>query len=124
MDMNEYQKLAMKTAIYPRGKWTAQAQIGGNVIEDLPIGLIYASLGLGEVGEFQGKVKKIMRDHNFALNEDSKKQIRAELGDVLWYVAACAQELGSTLNEVAGESIEKLQSRKERGKIGGSGDTR
>jgi NTP pyrophosphatase (non-canonical NTP hydrolase) len=47
-----------------------------------------------------------------------------ELGDVLWYVAASAAEIGSSLEEIALANANKLLSRNARGKIGGSGDDR
>ena len=50
--------------------------------------------------------------------------IGAELGDVLWYIAALARDLDISMNSIAAMNVEKLNSRKERGVIGGSGDNR
>ena len=47
-----------------------------------------------------------------------------ELGDILWYVAACASELGINLSYIAERNTAKLLSRQERGVLGGSGDER
>ena len=47
-----------------------------------------------------------------------------ELGDVLWYVSALADELDAFLGDIALVNIEKLRSRQERNKISGSGDSR
>lgn len=55
---------------------------------------------------------------------DVKQVMAAELGDVLWYTANLATELGYDLNRIAGENVNKLQSRKVRGVLGGSGDNR
>lgn len=110
LTFSEYQDQAGKTAIYP-GKGTI-------------IGLSYVALGLGEVGELQGKVKKIIRDDNGLITEDKRAAIAAELGDLLWYVAATASELGYDLTEIAQANLHKLASRMERGVIGGSGDER
>ena len=110
MEMNEYQTEAIETAIYP-GKKTVD-------------GLIYCALGLGEAGEFQGKVKKILRDDNGVLTNERKLALRDELGDVLWYVANLASELGYNLDAIAALNLMKLSSRAERGVIGGSGDYR
>jgi NTP pyrophosphatase (non-canonical NTP hydrolase) len=52
------------------------------------------------------------------------EEIVKELGDVLWYLAAMADELGTTLNHVAEVNLEKLRDRKERGVIKSSGDNR
>lgn len=106
MNINTYQEEASKTAIY-KDK------------------LIYPTLGLcGEAGEMANKVKKILRDNNGQICEEVKQNLIAELGDVLWYVAAIATDLGADLNSVAAENIAKLNSRKERNVIGGSGDNR
>ena len=82
-------------------------------------GVEYSTLGLcSEVGELAGKLKKSIRDGS-GLNE-----MAAELGDCLWYIAAVADDLGVDLSGIADYNIEKLTSRKVRGKIKGSGDTR
>ena len=105
MKMNEYQEQAASTAIY------------GNHTND---GLTYTALGLaGEAGEVADKVKKILRGDSIDL-----ATIRDELGDVLWYVAMVAKELGYPLDVVAKRNIEKLASRKERGVTKGDGDNR
>jgi hypothetical protein len=43
---------------------------------------------------------------------------------VLWYISALASDLDISLDDVAQANVDKLQSRKDRGKIGGSGDNR
>lgn len=106
MTLNEYQQKALETAIYPT-----------------PI--VYPALGLcGESGEVANKVKKVIRDNNSEFTNDKKAEIAKEIGDVLWYCATLANDLGYTLEEVGMTNIEKLKSRKERGVIGGSGDNR
>jgi len=83
--------------------------------------IYYMALGLaGEAGEVANKVKKIMRDNK----EPDKDELAAELGDVLWYVAGCATILGLSLDDIASSNLAKLQSRKERNVISGSGDNR
>jgi len=42
----------------------------------------------------------------------------------MWYVAQCATELGVNFEDVVYNGIKKLQDRKERGVLGGSGDLR
>ena len=110
MEFNEYQVISDGTAIYP-GKGTVS-------------GLYYTALGLGEAGEVQGKVKKIMRDNGGVLNEETCNAIAKELGDLLWYVSQTATELGLELDDVAEANINKLADRRERGVIQGSGDDR
>ena len=82
--------------------------------------LIENALGLaGEAGEVAEKVKKLYRDSQF-----SKEDVIKELGDVLFYVTALANHLGSDLQSVANANIKKLHDRKDRNKIKGSGDNR
>ena len=42
----------------------------------------------------------------------------------MWYVAALSNDLGYDLSEIAEMNLIKLQSRKARGMLGGSGDNR
>ena len=50
--------------------------------------------------------------------------LKAELGDILWFVAGLADVMGWSLDEVAEQNIEKLASRQKRGVIDGNGDNR
>ena len=86
---------------------------------------VYCLLGLGsEVGELQGKVKKIFRDKGGRLCEHDIEEIKQELGDILWYLTQIATNFGLTLEEIMGANIGKLADRAKRGVIGGSGDKR
>lgn len=109
MNFKEYQEKARSTAIYP----------------DKGYNYVYPVLGLtGEAGEVAEKVKKIIRDQGGLLTIKNKEDVCKELGDVLWYVANVAAEFKLTLDEIAEANIAKLFSRKERGKLQGSGDDR
>jgi NTP pyrophosphatase (non-canonical NTP hydrolase) len=78
-------------------------------------------LGLvGETGEVAEKLKKSLRDGATFDNDGVKK----ELGDILYYLAVTANCIGSNLQEIAEINMEKLNSRKERGVLQGSGDNR
>lgn len=57
-------------------------------------------------------------------SEADAKEIAKELGDVLWYVSTIAKYTGFNLEDLAKDNIAKLNSRKARGKISGSGDNR
>jgi NTP pyrophosphatase (non-canonical NTP hydrolase) len=108
MDFNKYQILSRKTAIYPKS-----AKI------------IYPALGLcGEAGEVAEKVKKVIRDNNSNFDNPSIGEIMKELGDVLWYVANLASDLGLPLDEIAKLNIKKLALRQKENKLRGSGDNR
>jgi len=104
-----YQYQATQTAIFPKEK-----------------ALEYLALGLtSEAGEVAGKVKKLIRDGEDVEGFELKKiAIASEVGDVLWYCAMMAKEVGVPLNTIMKENLEKLHSRKERGKLSGSGDDR
>jgi NTP pyrophosphatase (non-canonical NTP hydrolase) len=103
MTLSSYQKMASSTAIYP----TQHA-------------ITYPALGLaGEAGEVANKVKKIIRDGKL-----DKAALKGEIGDCLWYIAALCRDLNIDLGDVAKANLEKLQDRKARGTLKGSGDTR
>lgn len=112
LTLNDYQADTASTAIY---SWK----------------VIYPALGLAnEAGEVLGKIKKLIRDNEVRfdgtkdMTDAQCADITAELGDVLWYIAALSRDLGVPLNDVAHINLEKLKSRKERGTLGGSGDDR
>lgn len=94
-------------------------------VYDKEYNLVYPVLGLvNEAGEVAGKVKKLMRDDNGQLTQQRFEDILSELGDVLWYVTAVADDLGITISDVFYENFMKLKSRQERGMIKGDGDHR
>ena len=96
--------------------------------------VIYPVLGLvSEAGEVADKFKKLLRDEQFELPFDDvavsmtyeeRYEIAQELGDVLWYVTALANDLNFSLEEVAEANLRKLEGRSKRGTIRGSGDNR
>lgn len=109
MTFEEYQCESQKTARYPN--------IGAPYV--------YPTLGLvGEAGEVAEKVKKIFRDHGSVLDEERRKELSKELGDVLWYMAQLATTLGLSLEDIAAANLEKLQSRLDRNMVHGDGDNR
>lgn len=109
MDFKKYQEKSKETAIYPKR--------GSN--------FIYPTLGLvGEAGEVAEKIKRVLRDKNGAVDEQTKEEIKKELGDVLWYLTQIASELNLSLDEIAESNLKKLKSRKKRNKLHGSGDNR
>ena len=136
LDLFEYQNKAMNTCMHSSRNMS------------------YMALGLmSEVGEFTGKIAKAIRkgnvyigkeiqgnidcrndrDLHFDFNafqhngqdvKEFEKGLKAELGDILWFVAGIAEVMGWDLSEVAQGNIAKLASRKERGVIDGNGDNR
>jgi len=118
LTLNDYQRMALETAVYPK-EYKA----------------IYPALGMnGEAGEVAEKMKKVLRgDGNVIVKDgsgaivvpDSKREeLAKEVGDVLWYVATMAYDLGYSLEEIAQMNYAKLKSRQQRNKISGDGDNR
>lgn len=108
MTLNEYQQAAIETANYPNS-----------------FKVIYPALGInGEAGEVAEKVKKVIRDDGSIYTEEKRRELALEVGDVLWYCATMARDLGYTLEEIGEMNNAKLRSRKDRGVLSGSGDNR
>lgn len=92
MTANEYQKLCMRTA----------------PCDDEEVLILQGVMGAcGEAGEAIEVVKK----HKFQGHELDSVHLVKELGDILWYIATCAEGLGATLEEVMEVNIEKLRNR-------------
>ena len=109
MRLNDYQKSALSTAIYPNKKSN----------------FTYPALGLvGEAGEVADKLKKVIRDNGGTLTPEVREAVAKELGDVMWYLAVLSYEMGYDLSDIANMNLDKLASRKERGVLTGSGDNR
>jgi NTP pyrophosphatase (non-canonical NTP hydrolase) len=117
MKLNEYQEKAEAFATYQTPE--------------------YAFTNLfAEAGEVASKIAKIQRGDKVNLSHYSdlsdaiicnkiiREPILKELGDVLWQLSACCNELDVTLEEVAQMNLDKLGGRKERGTIKGDGDER
>jgi NTP pyrophosphatase (non-canonical NTP hydrolase) len=119
---NEYQKEAVNLRVSLNRFLEVFPKTDNNIIKLLAI--VYDGLGLGEAGEVQGKIKKVIRDNGGIITEEHKIELMKEAGDVLWYLASLCDNLDVTLEDVANENIEKLKSRHERGTVHGSGDNR
>lgn len=96
-------------------------------------GYPFAALG-EEAGEVLGKIAKFMRKHDESfdtsittarcINDVLKGDLVKELGDVMWQLSACANELGVSLEYIAQENLDKLGGRASRGTLIGEGDER
>ena len=105
MNMREYQEKALSFAL-PSAKT-----------------LHYLIPGLcGEAGEVASVFAKQHRDYTpFG---EMALELQKELGDILWFVAVTASHLDLSLEDIAQINIDKLESRKARNVIGGSGNDR
>ncbi len=113
MKIEDYSKQAISTLL------------GDHAITDMDAALLSQVFGLvGESGEVAEKFKKLIRDKKGTISEEDKQEILKELGDILWYINSVSNLLGSSLEEVAQKNLDKVLSRKARGKTQGSGDNR
>jgi NTP pyrophosphatase (non-canonical NTP hydrolase) len=109
MDMNHYQKEAFAN----RGH-----NYNGTKV-------VYPALGLGgESGEVLDNVKKMCRDDDGVLTPSRLARLTSEMGDVLWYLSALADDLGVSLSDIAEENLRKIKDRRSRNMINGEGNTR
>ncbi len=108
MKMSDYAEKAAETAVWP----------------DNVDGMVYTALGLtSEVGEVADLIKKKMRGDAGAAQR-LNAEIEKELGDVLWYLTMLARSFGLTLEDIARTNLYKLENRRKRGVLKGSGDHR
>jgi len=113
MEFNEYQKECAKT------------DVGTSAQDCIEPGFLYYVLGAGgETGELLEKIKKLFRDKNGIVDDEFRSQIIKEIGDIWWYHARLLSSFDISMDEVAKQNIEKLQSRMERNKLHGDGDDR
>ena len=104
----DYDDLVRVSKIYPKNR----------VIE-------YPVLGMcGETGEVAEKVKKVIRDNHNKYDASTKAAILKELGDVLWYLVAAAQDLGYSFDDVIANNMAKVTNRRETKTQHGEGDNR
>lgn len=109
LSFGDYQVQARKTALYPR--------------DTRREAMAYVVIGLaGEAGEVANKFKKYMRGDKVLTA--IKDEIADEMGDILWYLAALANELDLSLDDIARRNLEKLDDRANRNIIKGDGDNR
>lgn len=121
LSLNEYQRRAMETCLPTADNFS------------------YMMLNLvGEVGEFASKVAKAIRKDQLGIHkeelavkesgkelfQDMDAELMAEAGDILWQLSGLCSVMGWSLDKVAEANLDKLASRKQRGKIDGNGDNR
>jgi NTP pyrophosphatase (non-canonical NTP hydrolase) len=100
MDLDSYQREALKTDQVPIASDPAAAAVG----------LIVPLLGLaGETGQLLSEYKKHLRDGPAYLL--FKERVAEELGDLLWYVSNVASKFDLRLEDVARTNLEKVQGR-------------
>ena len=93
MEMNEYQRLALRTM--KKYDCKKDQEINGL---------------LGLAGE-SGEVCDMLKKHYSVGKEIDKKDLIKELGDIMWYIAELCDAFDFTLEEVAQANIDKLAAR-------------
>lgn len=113
MTFDEYQKQAIKTNVYDP-----------EALDELLVRTVSAMGVAGEAGEVLDKWKKIVIYQNGQVSSDDKTELIKEMGDVLWYLAVLAEQLGISFDDIAAANLQKTQSRLKRNTIVGKGDNR
>jgi NTP pyrophosphatase (non-canonical NTP hydrolase) len=123
LTFDEYQKDALTTDKYTQA---AHTLLGENATPDalLLLRIFYVGNGLGEAGEIQNKIKKILRDDNGILTVERREQILDEVGGLLWYLVNLCHLLDAQLSDVALINLAILKQRNLEGTIFGDGDKR
>jgi NTP pyrophosphatase (non-canonical NTP hydrolase) len=99
MDMNEYQREALRTDRVPKKTGS-----------DDELSFIVPMLGLaGETGQLLSEYKKHLRDGD--AYKIFKERIGEELGDLLWYVSNVASKFGLDLDKIAADNLLKVGAR-------------
>lgn len=110
MTFDEYQKQALTTAVHHANPEMDKT--------------IFAMGVAGEAGEVIEKWKKIVAYREGKITDEDLQELSKELGDVIWYIAVFAHELGLSFDAIAQQNADKLASRKARNVIKGQGDNR
>lgn len=115
MDIDTYSDKTDSTAVYPDRAPENQ----------MIVPLLYCGVKLcGEAGEVAEHIGKLLRDDDGMITQERRESLKKELGDVFWYLARICRHLDLKPSEVLQANIDKLESRKQRGRIHGSGSDR
>lgn len=153
MKLNEYQNLARETAIYPSGEMGLNYTLLGLIgevgeflanpgIDEYGDSMWYLSQSCWELGtplnildkagrsthkdlahcvfSLANSYKKVFRDNGGVISGRKKQELLEILREVFFFLTIS----GLDLDEALEKNIEKLKSRKIRGKLQGSGDAR
>lgn len=113
-DIDAYQEWTNTTVVFSDPTKITEGEDLGDIM--------YCALGLaGEAGEVADKVKKLYRD---GYSPQQRGAILVELGDVMWYASQLAYLFNVRMSEILQANQDKLNSRRARNKLHGSGDER
>src|SRR5689334_12735504 len=97
MNLNDYQKKALKTALY-----------SGDTFTDLTHWILGT---VEEACELAARFKRVIRDQDSKITDQTKQEFAGEIGDVLWHLAVLSDELGIPFDDVAQQNLAKLADR-------------
>lgn len=124
MNLEDYLKFAKTTAVYPQIvclQNPTEDQIKRCIVAGVDIvniSWIYPLIGLlGEAGELANKLKKTIRDDNFLITMQKRKEIIDEGGDLEWYKAILLDECRIDPNYVLAYNIAKLKERQKKNTV-------
>ncbi len=109
MEYSDYQEWTESMALYPR------VQEDPKIVEAL-----YLGNGLSEeAGEVAGHIKKWHRDGKI-----DRKKVLLEMGDTIWYLSQLCNLFEISITDVMTLNMAKLEDRRDRNKLRGSGSDR
>jgi hypothetical protein len=76
------------------------------------------------IGKISEIIKKAIRDSEGVISTEKIDLIRTYLTAIHYFIIGIAAFMGISIDQVMQDNIDKLQSRKDRGVLGGSGDNR
>lgn len=138
MELNQYQKQAMTTCMESSDNFAYMffnlvAEVGelagkvSKLIRKEEAGIYDNDLDI-ESQSTPEEYEKYSYDYCKNLREQRDKEYEFELmkeaGDILWQFSGLCSVMGWDLEDIAQMNLDKLASRKERGKIDGDGDNR
>ncbi len=128
MNPNEYQKKAHSFAYYEKPCLVSENNMHAHFKQAKvkeSCDWAYPCLGLSEeAGELNGKFAKILRDKHGVISSKDKEAISKEIGDCCWMIAEICTVLDLKFEDVLKQNIAKLEDRKARNVLSGSGDNR
>lgn len=115
--MTEYQEWTEETAIGFASSATLPDDVPDKWGEPWVVAFLVLAIN-GEAGELAEEAKRVLR------GDGELERVGDEVGDVFWYLARLTDELDMSLVDIAAENMGKLEDRKDRDVIAGSGDDR
>ena len=128
MTPDEYQIRAHEFAFYTKPAVVEESNLHGafkTATIKASCDYVYPCLGLSEeAGELNGKLAKIIRDKKGIISDEDKQAISKEIGDCMWMISEICTVLDLSLAEVMQQNLKKLEDRRNRNVLSGSGDNR